>query len=528
MIDGSGLMRHSLTSDGLDPSTLGDAELLDQVNSFRWLERAGINSNLILAAIWADRCPADSIDPYQLGVPGGDRPIRPGGDGTPEIARFAVTEFAASVGKSTGSGELMIADGLDLRYRLPRLWARLTRYEVDGRDCQTVARQTRHLTPEQALAVDASIADLIGRWSFGRWMKHLEAKIIEVDADNYKRLAEEAKKEIGLYLGQSNDHGIKTLYGRLPAPVAIRLYAQADRVADILARRGHTGSKGERHAEALDIMTRPLEHLRLLAEDTAPTLFDPDLDTDDDSLLPKPSTAAGAGTDVAQDEPEPEPDDFDDTGDEVPVGPSRFPRIDQDRRLAELAIKAIGQIDPVKLRPKATLYVHIARETLENGLGVARVEDVGPMVSSLVADWLRCCDVTVKPVIDLAADLAPVDSHEIPKAMRERMYLKYPGSVFPFSGSVGRRVDLDHSIPFTPGIPAQTAESKLGPAGRREHNVITHGLWRRRQPTPGTFVFRAPHGRVFLVNHTGTYDLGRGSFAQTIWHAAAPPSQTAD
>ncbi|SDR88805.1 hypothetical protein SAMN04489812_0215 [Microlunatus soli] len=214
--------------------------------------------------------------------------------------------------------------------------------------------------------------------------------------------------------------------------------------------------------------------------------------------------------------------DYDDTGDDVPVGPSRFPRIEQDRRLAELAIKAIGQIDPAKLRPNATLYVHIARETLENGLGVARVEDVGPIVSSLVADWLRGCDVTVKPVVDLAADLTPVDSSEIPKAMRERMLLKFPGSIFPFSGVTGRYVDLDHSIPYVPGFPGQTREDNLGPKGRGEHNVTTHGFWRRRQPSPGTHVFRAPHGRVILVNQAGSFDLGSGSFAQTTWHAAAP------
>lgn len=542
MIDAIGLQRHSLATAGLDPSTLGNAQLLDQVQSFRWLERAGVNSNLILAGTWADRYPADSIDPYQLEVRGGDRTVQPGGDGTPSMAKLAITEFATTLGKATGTGERMIGDALDLRHRLPRLWQRLCNMEIDGRDCQTIARETHHLTFEQALQVDASIADLVGRWSFGRWMKHLESRIVEVDAENNRKLAEKASKEIGFWLGQSNDHGLKTVYGRFPTPIAIRLYAQADRVADILRRRGNTGTKGQRHAEALAIMTRPLEQLKLLAEDTAPTLFDPD--PGDESLLPTPSAAEQriapdpvadhdhSGSDEAPPDPEdfpPEPEqDYDETGDDVPVGPSRFPRIDQDRRLAELAIKAIGQIDPAKLRPNATLYVHIARETLENGLGVARVEDVGPIVSSLVADWLRDCDVTVKPVIDLAADLTPVDSYEIPKAMRERMLLKYPGSIFPFSGIAGRHVDLDHSIPYTPGIPGQTRENNLGPVGRGEHNVTTHGYWRRRQPSPGTHVFRAPHGRVFLVNQTGSHDLGCESFAQTIWHAAAPKRLQAD
>ena len=107
-------------------------------------------------------------------------------------------------------------------------------------------------------------------------------------------------------------------------------------------------------------------------------------------------------------------------------------------------------------------------ETLHDGLGVTRVEDIGPVISSLVADWLGDCHVTLKPVIDLNTDLIPVDAYEIPKAMRERMFLKQPGSMFPFSGIVGRHaLDLDHNIPYTPGIPGQTREDNLAPAARR-------------------------------------------------------------
>ncbi|SDR93448.1 DUF222 domain-containing protein [Microlunatus soli] len=549
MIDGSGLMRTALTGVGVDPTCLTTDQLADQVTASDWLVRVGLNSRLISIASWADRFAADGIAPHQLAIPGGDRPIRPGGDGTPEVTRFCVTDLAAQLHKSTGTAERMIADALDLRHRLPRVWARLCRYEIDGPDGQTIARQTRHLTLEQAREVDRSIADLVGRFSYGRLLSQLEAIIIGVDAVNIAKLAEQAAEEVGVWINQSNDHGNKGMFIKAKTPAVIRFYAQVTRIADILARRGHPGSKDERMAAAVDVLANPLDAVRMIAEDTEPTLFDPD--PDDDSLLPRPMGGAASGRDGADDgvaaagsadndsaaadseSPQPTIGQHEDHDDQLPPdpandtvdqedSPSRFPRVDQDRRLAELAIAAIGQIDPAKFRPDATLCVHIAQETLQSGLGVTRVEDIGPTISTLVADWLQGCNLTVKPVIDLSVDLTPVDSYEIPRAMRERLFLKYPGSMFPLSGSVGRHLDLDHNIPFIEGLPAQTREDNLGPNGRREHNVITHGLWKRRRAEPGTFLFRAPDGRVFLVNATGSYDLGRGQFAQHIWQLAAP------
>ena len=49
-----------------------------------------------------------------------------------------------------------------------------------------------------------------------------------------------------------------------------------------------------------------------------------------------------------------------------------------------------------------------------------------------------------------------------------------------------------------------------------------------RQPEPGTWVWRTPHGRIFLVNSSGTHPLGKSAFARRIWRAAKrhPPEPT--
>jgi hypothetical protein len=47
-----------------------------------------------------------------------------------------------------------------------------------------------------------------------------------------------------------------------------------------------------------------------------------------------------------------------------------------------------------------------------------------------------------------------------------------------------------------------------GPMTRFHHRVKTHGRWQVKQPFPGICLWRAPHGRTYLVDHTGTRPVG--------------------
>ncbi len=127
---------------------------------------------------------------------------------------------------------------------------------------------------------------------------------------------------------------------------------------------------------------------------------------------------------------------------------------------------------------------------------------------------------------------APVDSYEIPDVIREHLRLRQPVDVFPYAAGGSRRTDLDHTLryvhPDHGGPPGQTGVGKLGPLARYHHRVTTHGRWRVRQPEPGIWVWRSPEKRIFLVNATGTHELGDSNYAQQIWRAAkAPPRSDA-
>ena len=100
--------------------------------------------------------------------------------------------------------------------------------------------------------------------------------------------------------------------------------------------------------------------------------------------------------------------------------------------------------------------------------------------------------------------------------------------MFPYAAGGSRRTDLDHTIAYLPmhraARRARPAVGKLGPLVRYHHRVKTHGHWQIRQPEPGSWLWRTPHGRIFLVNATGTHPLGKSGFARQIWRAAkAPP-----
>jgi hypothetical protein len=502
----------------IDGAVLDATQILRNVEIACRQERAARNKKLIMAVEWAICHPSETIDPAQLRIAGGERPIQPGGDGTPKLAGFCVAEFGASMRVSIGSAERFIADALDLRYRLPQLWGRVRRNEIDGWQAQKIAQETRHLCLQQAALVDAAVADLVGRQAWSQTLRRLEGKIIEVDAARIADLAAAQAADKGVWIGEANEHGQKTIYARTDAPAVIWFDAMVARVADVLHQRGDQRSIDERRAAAIGILANPAYALRLLAEDIKPTLFDNELDPEPVSDpcaelvdAPGPWTGSGRGID--------------------PDAAPRFPKVDHDLAAARALIDAIRDIDPAKLRPSATLYVHIAGETLRAaGNGVTRVEDVGPIVTSLVRDWLRDCHLTVRPVIDLNDTPPPADAYEIPARMREDLFLRQPTSVFPYAGSIGRQLDLDHTDPYRrdqhgqPASPGQTRIGNLGPFDRTAHRVVTHGSWQRRQPEPGTYLFRAPHGSIYLTNSSGTTDLGHDRFAQTIWHAA-PPSE---
>ncbi len=193
--------------------------------------------------------------------------------------------------------------------------------------------------------------------------------------------------------------------------------------------------------------------------------------------------------------------------------------------------------DTASLLPQVVLYLHLHADTLARGNGVARWEGEGPISALYVRDFLGPhARFVVKPVID-PATLAPVDAYEIPDRHREALHLRTPADVFPYAPNTGRKKQGDHTKRYVPldrgGKPGQTGLANLGFMTGFHHRVKTHAGWQVEQPFPGIYLWRSPHGSIFLVDHTGTRQIRRpratgeqdpGSAAQIPEQAPAAPT----
>jgi hypothetical protein len=405
---------------------------------------AAEHRRLALAAHWADL--HGHLD--QAGssaLPGAERLLPLGGDGTPEVAEFCPAELAAVLGISAYAGAQLIADALDLRHRLPILWHRIGRGEVKPSIGRRVAQATRQLSVEASAIVDAKVSRWSARLTWARLAPVVDAAIIEADPSLAAANAEEARSEQGVWITPHDGHGIGTAFIRAAAPDLLRLDAALNRIASSFAALGDDTPRDQRRARAVGTLANPQETLQLYREaDTATG----------DAPTPAPATR------------------------------------------------------PVDTRPDATLYVHLTDQAMHGDGTVTRVEGVGPILIDTVKAWLEHCRVTVKPVIDLP-NMTPVDGYELPDRTREAVHLLSPADCFPYASRTNRRSgDIDHTIPYLPpgdgGLPGQTGIGNLGPVTRFHHRIKTHSGWQVRQPFPGIYLWRSPHGRYFLIDPTGT------------------------
>jgi hypothetical protein len=88
-----------------------------------------------------------------------DEPI--GGSGTPTLAAFSVEPFGAALGISTLSAMNLISVAVELKHRLPGLWALSEELAVPGWKLKLVARLTSGLSVQAAAYVDTQLAPIL-------------------------------------------------------------------------------------------------------------------------------------------------------------------------------------------------------------------------------------------------------------------------------------------------------------------------------------------------------------------------------
>ncbi|MBC2933684.1 hypothetical protein H7342_11780 [Nocardioides sp. zg-1228] len=439
---------------------LTEAELLDHADEVARMQRECEAQVLRIALQVAILHAPDRIDPAVGSLPGRERIRRFGGVGTPDVSEFAAAALGARIGISTGSAHSLMADALDLVIRLPQLWRRVEALEVKASYARFVARRTRDLTVEQASYVDERAAESAdGRIPWSRFEDLVTGLVVASDPEAaHREERANAARQVARPT-RSTESGMRGFFVRAPFPVVALLDARVQWIADILEALGDTDDLEARRVKAIAVLASPHEAVALIEAFIA-WRDRPECPADD---------RHGHGR----------------TGDRPAVDWSR-------------------------LLPTVTLHVHTYAGP--EPTSAARVEGHGPVTE----EWVRRhlgphARFTVKPALDLAGQ-APVDAYEIPDRHRQAVHLMTPADTFPWGVSTSRTQQIDHTVPFRrAGPPGQSSVGNYGPMTGFHHRIKTHGGWQVRQPFPGLYVWRDPHGATYLVDHSGTRRVPTGS-----------------
>ncbi|GAB2865700.1 HNH endonuclease signature motif containing protein [Nocardioides pacificus] len=448
------------------------------------------------AVDWAAMHSVDSLADAALAHDGyGDRGLPIAGEGAPLVAEFAITEFALAVGMSTDAGGRYVGQAVELRYRLPKVWARVCSGDLVAWKARRIADATMSLVPEGAAFVDrhvASVAHKIGIAALDRLIEEARVQFQPEDAEQRRRNAADGRC-FDVDTDQVSYEGTMQVRGELDIADAMDLDAAVTAGAEAQRALGSEEPLDARRAKAVADLAR-----RQLAFDLNDTS---DESTDSDNQR-EPTTADDDATPGHRGGPDSP------SAPDQPRSPARRPR-------------------------QVVLYVHLSHDALrarsldDDGVRLARVENTRSFVSvDQVRDWCANPDtqITVKPVIDLE-DHVHVGAYEVPDRLVERIGLINHNCVFPWCTRParklkpdGHRADCDHVREHSAG--GDTCSCNVAPLCRRHHRHKTHSPWSYTVIDPGTFLWTSPQGYQYLRDHTGTLDVTRDRA-----RAVPPPDQ---
>ncbi|MEU0314206.1 HNH endonuclease signature motif containing protein [Nocardioides sp. NPDC006273] len=139
-------------------------DLLASLAQTRVDEVRAANDRLVLVASYLLERPPRSSDDVAYDRDAGlfeDRALSLAGEGAAEVSEFAVMELGPVLGMPLGSVRRLAGDVMELAQRLPRVWARILDYSVEGWRARQVAELTKKLSPEAAGWVDAQVAPIL-------------------------------------------------------------------------------------------------------------------------------------------------------------------------------------------------------------------------------------------------------------------------------------------------------------------------------------------------------------------------------
>ncbi|UYM04938.1 HNH endonuclease signature motif containing protein [Solicola gregarius] len=395
---------------------------------------------------------------------------RYGGSGTPSVSEYAACEVGPALGLSASGGRDLIADALDLTYRLPQLFACLYDGSVDAWQIRKVARKTRRFTIAQAGDADRRLSaanvdgtPLIARVGMGRVQQILDQIRIVEDPDDPENQRNENRRRRSVSIWPED--GVARISGTLSLDDGKRLDQRLDQIVESLRFLGDNRTYDILRSVALGMLDEPDSLDDLYHQFQAARADQTDKTSD---TAPKP-------------DPEPEPAD----GADQPGDGGSPERARRGRRSSSR---------------QTVLYVHFDR-----CWGTWSLEDVGAITRSEALEILGHSHVTVKPVIDLETTISAT-GYVAPPRLKEQLALMNAGTcTFPHCTRPARVGDYDHILNHADG---GLTDSRNGHRlCRYHHRAKTFTAWTVSSPAPGIWLWQSPAGRSYLVTGGTTTKL---------------------
>ena len=444
---------------------------------------------LVTAGEWADLHPPESIhDAATFPAPrGGEQEERIAGPGCPLVAEFCIPELAAALGMSTLAGKRLVGHALELRHRLPQLWAAVQTGRVQAWRARRVAEATIHadLTAAGAGFVDRMVtpyAATLTTAQLDRVIAEALRRFTTPDPDGPDDTDDPSQADTRYV--QIDDPitpygGNALLRGELDPADARDLEAALAARAHQLAQHGCQESLDVRRAMALADLARTQTTLDLTTPGGGTGGFEAQAARRPSHLNPRQHPAA------------------------------RTPAA----RQSGVEVRAERASKPPAAR-QVVLHVHLsAAVTGEGEIRFDRLATLEAGQQQVLLDQVKtwCATshtaVTIRPVLDLTAQL-PHPGYTPSTVLRELVIERDRTCVFPWCSRPARSCQLDHITPYDPDHPdgpaAQTTAGNLAALCTFHHRLKTHGGWTYQMTAPGEFLWSSPHGFTYLRDHTGT------------------------
>ena len=396
--------------------------------------------------------------------------VRYGGSGTPAVSEFTVAEVGPALGLTTNRGRALIADTLDLAYRLPQLFGCLHDGSVDAWRVRKVASATRKFTLAQAGEADRrlSAANLDGqpllaripRWRIQKLLDQIRITETPDDAED-ERNQNRDRRFLQIW---PSEPGVASISGTLSTEDGQRLDQRLDQIVECLQFLGDQRPHTMLRSVAAGILAEPDSLFDLYDHvDQARNGTDPQPEPESADAQPSEAEPESAAETVSDAEPE---------GSRAGRVPAAFTR---PRRL-----------------PSTVLYVHFDRTW-----GTYSLDGIGAITRSEAQEILGHSRVTVRPVIDLESTITATGYVASPRLKQQTALFNDGTCTFPACDRPARVCDYDHILNHREG---GATDSRNGHRlCRYHHRAKTFTDWHVTSRAPGVWAWTSPDGRTYLV-----------------------------